>query len=205
MSRWPRAYGFETYGIDSAKGLVTTGSNFGFNYCEFHPITYISGAFIGTRGSVIWHFNTESTGALEHIRMMRLPCDNSTIGEVVQSSNAPGTTSAFASYYMRTCRGGNGGNAVTNQLTQAGLSVLLPNYSNYKFESAAPTNACFAQSTDGTAYDCHMLEIALNGTAGPIPSNSKVWCYAGIGTDYSVLFFLNVPTLFFYSAVPTPN
>jgi hypothetical protein len=205
QTRWPRPPGYDNTGLDSAKGIVVTASNFNFNFCEFHPMAYIMPAFVGTRGSAIWHFNIEGTTPIGHVRMLRMPTTNATIQEVTTTYAAPATSSTFARNYYVTCRGGSSGNCVTNQNTQAGLSVQLPNYAPYKFQTAAPTNYTYAQSADGSGYDSHQLEIGLNGLAGSLPSNTKLWSYAGIGTDFTVLFFLNVPTMWLYSSVPAAN
>jgi len=205
FTKMPVAPGFDPNGFDSAVGLITTGSNFKYNFAEFHPLTYISAAFIGYRGSVMWHFNVESTSPLGNIRCFRLPYINSTPSEVA-TSTAISTSSAVARFYQTTTRAGSSGQAFTNQFTQAGLSVSLPFYNNYKFSSAAPSNNTFASATDGTGYDCAQLEVAMNGTnSAALPGNARLWQYASIGTDYNLLFFLNVPTLWLYRATPTAN
>jgi hypothetical protein len=205
MTRWPRSPGFDNSGLDNVKGLITPASNFNFNYTEFHPIAYIMPAFIGTRGSVIWHYNVATIGPIGHIRQFRLPDVNQSIAEVTQAIGTPASTSIFAQTWWQTTRGGTSGHALTNQATQAGLSVELPNYSAYKFQSTSPRNATLAQSSDGSAYDSSQLEIMYSGTLGPSPTAGALWTYCGIGPDFTVLFFLNVPTLWVYSALPTPN
>lgn len=206
FSKYPLAPGYDPSGLDSATGIVATGSNFPYNFVEFHPMAYISAPFIGTRGSVIWHFNVEDTTQLGSIRCYRLPLVNSTPGESVVSTPLPSTRSAYAKFFQTNSYAGSSGQAVTNQFTQAGMSVSLPYYNNYKFSYAFPANASLATSTDGTGYDCAQLEIAMNGTSTPIQSTgARLWQYASIGTDYNLLFFLNVPTLYSYSSSPPAN
>lgn len=201
MTKWPPHPGYDASGFDVADKIVTIGTTMGYNYTNFHPIQYIAPAFVGTRGSVMWHFNLENTGPLEHIRVVRTPYLNATPREYVMSSPVV-NSSKFARFY-RSTEAGTGGQALTNQITQAGISVSMPNYSAYKFQSTAPGNATFASSADGTGYDACLVEVAANGLAGPAPGNGKLWMYASIGTDYQLLFFLNVPTMFAYSANPT--
>jgi hypothetical protein len=205
MGRWPRAPGYDTNGLDSAKGIITTTNNYKYNYCEFHPITYFQTAFLGTRGSVIWHFNVENTAPVGHLRVMRNPYTNAVPGETKKTLASGSTSSAIASFYQSSVKGGQAGMALTNQTTQAGISILMPNYSNYKFQSTNPLNATKLQSSDGSGYDSCVVQVGLNGTAGPAVANTKVWCYAGAGTDYTCLYFLNVPTMWIYSSFPTAN
>jgi len=202
MGRWPLVYGFDPTGLDTAKGLVVTGSNFQFNFCEFHPITYIMTAFVGTRGSIMWNFNFENTGAIETIRICRLPYSNSTPTTNVVSAATNGTQSVNSSFYTSVMDGGNGGCSLTNQLTQSGLAVSLPNYTNYKFQQTTPSNASFLNTDDGSAYDGFRLQMSMNGLLGPTVAVTKIWQYCGIGTDFTVHFFLNVPTMFSYATFP---
>nr|UNY42102.1 MAG: polyprotein 2 [Picornavirales sp.] len=206
FTKIPVTPGFDSFGYDSAKGVIATGANFGYNFAEFHPLAYIAPAFIGYRGSVIWHFNLENTSQLGSIRCLRLPHVNTSPGESTVSVALPATSSGVARQYMISCRSGSSGQAITNQFTQAGLSVSLPFYNNYKFSSSAPSNSTFASAADGTGYDCAMLEVSLNGAATPsTTTNARLWQYASIGTDFNLLFFLNVPTLWIYSSTPIAN
>ncbi len=209
MGRIPRAVGFDAYGLDSAVGLVTPASNFPYNFCEFHPMTYIAPAFIGVRGSTIWHFNvampstTSSGSVVPSIRITRRPLVAASTSESVTTLADSLTASGFARSFMVTQNGGSAGMALTNQQTQAGLSVLLPMYNNFKFESAAPTNYTYLNDLDGTAYDAFQLELIWNYHT--CLNGGFLQSYAGIGTDFNLHFFLNVPTLYKYSAIPTAN
>jgi len=205
MSRWPTSPGYDTNGVDTAKGVITTGSNFAYNFCELHPIQYVAPAFIGTRGSVIWHFNVANPDVVTSIRVYRSPLINTVAAENVTTLATGSTASAIARYYTHYCNGGSGGQAVTNQRTQVGLSVSLPNYCRYKFQSTSPLNSTALQELDGTRKDAHTLEIMQNGTFGAAPGSTRVWSYASIGSDYTLHFFLNVPTMWIYSAYPTAN
>jgi hypothetical protein len=97
--------------------------------------------------------------------------------------------------------------ALTNQFTQAGMSVSVPNYSNCKFESTNPyaitkppvTNS---DTYDGSCFEMVKFEIFWNGTAGPKPENMRITKYHSVGTDFNLFFFLNVPT---WRVLPTPT
>jgi len=210
MHRLPMAYGYDTIGgVDSAKGIIATTSNFSFNWCNFHPITYVISAFIGTRGSIHWTFNN----------------DNSVPSGLVYACRYIGSTGSSAGYYSDTgtygtasnnrskfitgphANPGTGGMAITNQFTNSGLNISLPNYNIYRFATTNPLRPTNVTSSDYSTYEMIQMGIQYNGTDSAFPkaSNSKVFCLAGIGTDFTCHFFLNVPTLWKYSSIPTPN
>jgi hypothetical protein len=88
--------------------------------------------------------------------------------------------------------------ALTNQHTQAGLSVSGPNYSNCKFQSTDPssiTNPANLSSVvyDGSCFEMLRFESFLNGTEGPSLTGCRMVKYTGVGTDFNLYFFLNVP------------
>ncbi len=203
MSRWPPHPGYDTNGGLSAKGVITTGSDFDYNFCSLHPIQYIAPAFIGTRGSVMWHINTTNPDYITSIRVFRAPLVNTTVSASAVGLTAGSNSNAVGRFYNLYANGGSAGQAVTNQRTQAGISVVMPNYSRYKFQSTSPLNATELQIADGSRADGMTLEIVSAGTFGPVPANTRTWFYAGIGTDYGLHFFLNVPTLWIYSTFPT--
>lgn len=205
QTRYPPHPGFDVYGLDSATGIINTGANFAYNFVFLTYIQQIMAAFVGVRGSTNWHFNVEGTQAIESIRAVRVPFaanTNQQYREYITGQAAPATTSKYARLYMTSTNPGTGGSAVTNQLTQSGLSVTMPQYNNYKFETTAPNLATKVSTTDGSAYGMYNVSINLNGTAGSLPANSKVWSYCSAGTDFTCLFFLNVPTMWYYSVIP---
>lgn len=206
FSKIPGMYGFDPHGINSAVGLITTGSNFPFNYSFMHPLTWILPAFVGYRGSTHWTFNATGAGTpVESMRVLRYNTPQQSNAEQVATANA-GTTSADARFFFMDSWPGSSGQALTNQRTAAGLSVGCPMYTNYKFQSTAVANYTNPVSTDGSIRDQFWLEAFLSGSgAGPTPVNFTLWSYAAIGTDFGAHFFLNVPTLWAYSAIPTAN
>jgi hypothetical protein len=204
FSRMPLSYGYDPYGIHSAKGLVTPASNFPFNFCLSHPITYIATAFVGYRGSTNWTINTNMGTNVGSIRVCRANdaySNTATVGSA-GFSFASGSLSQNAQGMLNLDEG-SGGCALTNQNTNAGISVQCPNYSPYRFQSTNPSLASKPSSVDGSVYDLLKLELVTSASAVPL-KKMIINMYCGIGTDFGVHFFLNVPT-FFYVAPVTPN
>jgi hypothetical protein len=201
MSRWPVAYGYDSVGIDLAKSL-STATIFPFNWNYFHPISYISAPFIATRGSVMWHVNVCTTATVGHVRVTRMPFTTTSPAEALATlASAGSTTSKVAAFIIANASGGSGGSSATNQTTQSSLAVSLPNYSPFKFQSAAPSNPSFMQAIDGSANEGSIFEVMFS-SSGASNINSTVWMYACAGSDYNLHFFLNVPVLYDYGAIP---
>lgn len=200
----PPGYGYDPSGLHSAKGLVVPASNFPFNYVNQTPLNWIMPAFIGYRGSTIWTFNASNSGASSHVRVIRSNQSGAVASENVLAA-AKGTVSGDARFYKVFTDSGAAGQAVTSQWTNAGLSVLCPNYGRYRFQSTALSRATSPGSGDDAAVDEYLLEVATDGISGPTNKGLKVWSYNSIGTDFGLYFFLNVPTLWIYSIVPASN
>ena len=102
-----------------------------------------------------------------------------------------------------------GGTALTHQLTNAGLSVSYPNYTVFKFQSTNPSMGSSTASTssgayDGGVYDTATVTITADGPVSDL-NKGRLERYCGVGTDFTLHFFLNCPTLStvqFYSMVP---
>jgi len=202
----PGAYGYDTNGINLAKGLVVTAANFQFNYSQQIPLTWILPAFVAYRGSTHWTFNVNSgANPVEHMRVLRTNVQGGGAYEA-SAASAYGTTSANAAFFYNATYAGASGQALTNQRTNTGLSVTAPMYTAYRFQSTAPANYTLPGYSDGQGLDLFRLETLFSTSGGaPVPTASKIWAYNSIGTDFGCHFFLNVPTFWIYSAVPTPD
>lgn len=202
--RVPLYMGYDPNGVHSAKGLIVPASNFNYNYVFNSVYHWLAPAYIGQRGSFIWHFNTDNTTQISSVRIIRRP------GQAVAAFNTSqtgtkGTVSNDSRFFNTRTEGGVSGQSLTNQFTQAGLSVGLPNYTNFKFQSTAPSSASKPTLADGSIYDGSLLEITMNGLNGPNTKGLKIWKYFSVGTDFNLFFFLNVPTYTYLSGTPAAN
>jgi hypothetical protein len=209
FGKLPLYYGFDPNGVHSAVKLIGSG-NYNFNFVHNTPFHWIAPAFIGYRGSGMWHFNVDGINptSLLVTRTNQLGM----VASETKTSTTAGTISNNSRFYLTRISQTHGGMALTNQNTNAGLSVLCPNYTSYKFQSTKPGNTSLPPSTktannyDGAAYDSFMLSVLANDS---ISSNSTVnyrlQKYWGIGTDFNLFFFLNVPTFYRIVNMPTAN
>nr|ULF99940.1 MAG: hypothetical protein [Marnaviridae sp.] len=200
----PPDYGYDTNGIHSAKGILVPASNFAFNFVNKTPLTWIMPAFLAYRGSTIWTFNTCNKLETNHVRVWRSNQAGVPAVENVVAA-AKGTVSANARFYKLNSDSGAAGQAVTNQWTNAGLSVLCPNYGRYRFQSTTLQSGTLPSGQDDSQFDEFVLEVSSDGVSGPDNKGLKVWSYNSIGTDFGLYFFLNVPTLWLYTTLPTAN
>jgi hypothetical protein len=173
-------------------------------------LQWILPCFVGYRGSGVWTFNTTNTANTDHvytnISVTREPVLNMTWSDGLTTYPNATTSSGTPARFLSVKTATDGGTALTNQYTQAGLSVLCPNYNLYKFNSTAPGNTTSAPITtrtqDGSADDTFVLQITDGGTA---ISNCKVDKYWHAGPDFQPLFFLNVPSYYALFSIPAPN
>lgn len=204
----PGVFGFDQYGINTAKGLVSTATTFNFNYSNAIPLTWLMPAFVAYRGSTHWTFNVATSSAIpaEHIRVLRL--NGTTIDQASESSstfamlNATPSTTASNYYTRMVGYTGSTGSALVNARTTAGLSVGAPMYTSYRFQSTAPKYYTKPTTTDGAVRDMFALEVQFCPAAGMVPGRSSVWAYNAIGTDFALHFFLNVPVMWIYDTIP---
>lgn len=195
-SRFPSYFGYDPNGLSRAQRTIGLGvSPFSFSHNTVY--NWIAPAFIGQRGSGHVHMNLENSEPLSSLACTR---DNNTERIALWSSQdfTPISSSDASRWRSIYTTPGAGGMALTNQHTQAGLSVSGPNYSNCKFQSTNPlsiTNPAILSSDvyDGSCFEMLRFESFLNGTEGPSLTGCRMVKYTGVGTDFNLYFFLNVP------------
>lgn len=206
----PPFYGYDPNGTDSAFGTTVPGSTFPFNFTSPNAFHWLAPAFLAYKGAGMWHFNIDNASPHASIQVVRT--NHLALDTAEGSSSATGTTlSGSKRFYLTAFAQTSGGESLTTQFTNGGISVSCPNYTEYKFQSTNPANATKPTSTttsnayDGSAFDSFRLYISSNGTKGPTPAGMKVWKYWGVGTDFSLYFFLNTPVFTRLPTVPNAN
>lgn len=209
FGKLPPAPGYDPNGIHSANPLVGVGAK-NYNYVSNLPIHWLFPAFVGYRGSGVWTFNIETNGGepIQHLDVIRTPqtpmvMSEFSAGIALAAVSRSGAAAAYFNNYNATA----GGMALTNQLTNAGLSVLCPNYNNYKFNSTAPGNLTKAPVSGTSAYDGSDSDCFTSNVISPyttpainITSIEKYWHG---GPDLNPVFFLNVPTRYVQTSIPS--
>jgi hypothetical protein len=203
QSKYPLYYGFDTNGIHTGKGIVTTGTTYPINFVNVLPYHLLAPCFIAQRGSMNWTFNVDSEIAVASIRAIRTPLIT-TVGFAVNTLAAASTVSTSASYYRLHSDAGCSGQSLTNQQTQSGLNVQLPNYGPFRWQSTVPGGTSSPYGIDYANQDLTTLEVDLSNATIIESPQTKIWRYVGIGTDWGCYFFLNVPTQYVYSANSVP-
>lgn len=208
FGKLPPYGGFDPNGIHTATAIVGVGTK-KYNFTDQTPLHWILPAFIGYRGSGVWSFNTCQYGAnvMPSVRVSRIPGISQVMSESTYTA-AVTTRSQAASNLVQNSVATASGTALTNQQTNAGLSVLCPNYNNYRFNSTAPGNTTVAPNTgvsayDGSDYDNFEFEATVNSNAISTPAVAieKYW---HAGPDFNPVFFLNVPTRYVQPNYPVP-
>lgn len=199
--RNPPMFGYDANGLSTAVGLVATGSTFPFNFVNPTPLTWLMPCFVAYRGSINWTFDVNANGRmLSNVSVVR---DNNTASFSGFSwfNAASGATSSARNYfYARRSRNGVCGTTLTNQNTQTGVNVAIPNLTQYRFQTTDASTALAGTSSDGSNYESCVLEIKEGSAV--IPTEVNVHQYVGAGVDFNLHYFLNVPTWVNYGAMP---
>jgi hypothetical protein len=204
ISRYPLFPGFDPNGIHIAQNIIAgPGSSF-YNYVNWTYLNWVSMCFVGQRGSVIWHYNVDGEKKSRMITVGRADGTSLTAAGYVGTDTLAAftTTSVNAHWYATTLSQGTEGYALTSQDTLAGLSVLAPMYSRFKFQSTSPATRTLGTSVDASDKDI-VTSRAYYHDVNNGESYSAHW-FCSIGTDYNPVFFLNVPGLHVQSSIPAP-
>jgi len=209
-SQVPKPYGYMTDGASLANKIKAASGTSTFNYSSNHPITWISNMYIGRRGSTFLSVNF--AGMLpNHIRATRNPdySVNNTYS-YTKSQTPSNNYAAYRNYFAGFSSGpvaylsdGATGQCVINGQTQSSINISMPHYSRFSFMSNELQYANNPNNSDESAYQTCTIEAYIPPgsvtTTFPIIMESH---YA-IGTDFSLIFFLNVPQVYNYNTYPT--
>jgi hypothetical protein len=211
LTKFPRSYGNDAQGYNWA---TISGASARFNFCANHPIDWVLNAFVGVRGSTVMIVNLNSESS------------NSTIGTSVSIGRFYGTdnlnttqnvnrftvtynNAGDASNLARTNitstsnvvrrNTGTRGLSLTNQRTQAGVSVVIPQYSNVRFRPAYTSERNnLATDYENVRVDTVFRTANAGGATQPWPVMD---IYYAAGVDFNPIFFLSTPRLY-SAAVP---
>jgi len=200
MGRFPPSYGYNTSAILSAKGIINTAASFGFEWATLSPLTWLTPCYVGQRGSINYAVSyAPMTGsARPEINIQRAPSDSS-IANSFGSSSAVGVNyssfgNARAGDYAHMVNGGSIACGYTNH----GFEFQVPMLAQYKFQSTRVTQGTTRNTDDGSDKGCVILRIRSR----PLQYQDGYIVYSGAGTDFNLIFFLNVPTVYLYTSVP---
>lgn len=212
FKRLPRAYGYSANGSDTAVGTITPASNFGFNFVRNHPITWLANCFVGYKGSTNYVINTSQFNGKYSVAVPSISVVRS--GKFLPSSNKPysvalpttGSGSALAKILNTDDKiedSGGAGMALTNQYTQAGVSVNLPFYTASKFfVNNLDTYYGLTATGDDSNEDWFVATTKRGIVNNVVDQDLTVDFLCGTGPDFNLIFFLNCPTVYFLPSPP---
>ncbi|ASV51920.1 hypothetical protein 2 [Tioga picorna-like virus 1] len=201
FAKMPPTPGFCPFGTETANKIVGVGPT-PYNFCEYTPLAYIMPSFLVYRGSVNWTFNTIGPGLpLNELRVIRDNTGGASPG--YNSITVSGSASEYARALSLNRSAGAAGQSLTNANTNAGVNVQCPMYARQRFQSTYPLRANRVSNADGSDQDMFVLEGVIKKNMGEPITSVVINSYVGIGTDFSLHYFVNVPTFTRYSVVPT--
>jgi hypothetical protein len=217
FKKYPNMPGYHNSGSYNALSQIDGTTSLPASYAWFSAFQLIVPCFLGMRGSMMWHFNAASGGggttapnrerlATQRVtRIMDQIPENSgqqVIFDAVSTTGGPNNVAALA---VANEPAGSSGLSLTNQMTQAGLSVLCPHYNPLRFVSTTPSLWNRGVATDETRFETYLWTTKYNAASSNFFLRPFILeKYYSIGPDFNAFFFLNVPPLYIYSAPLTP-
>lgn len=203
LYRMPFTFGYDPYGLGAAKGVITTATYFPYNWTQNNFLTYVSGAFVGNRGSVNYIFYPVSGGAGGNIagwvRAYRKPT-NTTMGAANTTVSAPPNVDM---HYWAAMNNGTAGQSLGTYVNNV-LNISVPMYSQNKFQPCLPGVASNSSDPLHEIYSNIEAELFSGTSVGVDSTNIRVPIFTSAGTDYTCLFFLNVPVYSALTVLPAP-
>jgi len=202
MYRMPISPGYISTGYRTGPKQDGTGS-VNINFSNFSYISYFANAYVAYRGSVNWSFTANRNGT--NIADLRIYKDN-TQGTPQAKFNSLATTYSTSNGMAEMgTNDGSCGQIVTDQRNQPCLNACLPNFTRAKFQCPDPAYANKGIIADGSNADFYMLELPYPTPLSTTTQVTVLSSYAGIGADFSLMFFLNAPMLYVYTNALTPT
>jgi hypothetical protein len=198
--RTPASYGYSSAAITIAKGIINPALTVPFNWSPLSPLTWLLPCFVGQRGSVNY---AVSYGMMDgkprpEITVNRIP-SSSVINNIVAVADLPQTNSSTYARIISTFTNEfvNGG-TLSSGYTNHGFEFQVPQLSQYKFISTNVQQGSVRNTDDGSDHGC----FRINMRSGLSSHNQPYHIYSGAGTDFNLIFFLNVPTVYNYGTIP---
>lgn len=199
--------GFDPNGLHNANN-VNDASTSKFNFCTWTSQSWMSLAFIGTRGAVTYWINplSNSVEDPESMEIHRVRSDE--VKEInfftLDTTTAPYDAAARDVYARR--QNGIRGMAMTNCHTMTGLSASIPMYSQFKFVTNNPDDRTQGVSYDASDDDAVLFQIEVDrftpNANDPFPGFDIYTC---AGADFSLIFFSGVQPMYLYDTFPTAS
>jgi hypothetical protein len=214
MNRLPLFPGYDPVGVDLARNNANT-LNIPYNWVSNMPYTWLASCYLGCRGSVNWY-------ATPMVRSLPGKSELLTLGiqRAVRTITRPDYVSSqgtdfinntlakdvLSRWYINNVPAINSGGCETFVDTSGTLPTQLPYYSRFRMRQCDPTKAVLGSSIDDSDIDNMVVTTNYLEDAGDTESIivDGVRLHFGIGTDFTFLFFLNVPVIYVYGNPSRP-
>lgn len=204
LKRLPASPGYDPSAFHNATKVVAASGVAPFNWVNMTPLTWVTTAFCGYRGSTNYVITPSANGAQSVDRVNVFRSTNvysSTELCAIITGSLSGTTAgaklpSYNNWSTTRYDGteGVGGAAITATRTNASIMFNFPNYNKNNFARADPTLLLLGSSLDDTQLENVGVEMWLDATATPA-SRFSLSIYAGAGPDFNPVFFLCCPTI----------
>jgi hypothetical protein len=197
---FPLSYGYDPNGIHS------TGTA-NFNYTVTTPMGWLAPTFVGMRGSTNWYLNINSPEDPSNFEFLRFPnklrSRAAYFGRKTQAlTNSSKMNRENITNFLHSRASGG---ALTNTRTQNALTATAPFYSQFKFISTKPENYVLGSSEDGSDRLTFQTQFRLQPAASGYDAGyTDLQYYCSAGIDFTYLYLLNAPTVYYYEAPVTP-
>jgi len=213
LFRIPYTPGYVPYSWSTQANRVLAGGTANYAFNNMHMIPYITGMFLGTRGGVNYTLTASCPQAqLNDIRITRVT-DSSAItptNRLVQLMTSIAGAATLSSKVANlgviwNKRDGLAGMALSSAVIAPTVQFTIPDNNNYNFTLSDPDHWLEGDAADGTNAQGALVTITVaNSTANDEVGYTTLLTSAGIGTDFTCLFFLCCPTLDYLLNDPTP-
>jgi len=205
LGRLPMYPGFDPSGINEATGLAVATTH-PYNFVAWNYTTWFSTCFVGNRGSynyVIHPYTPTDVLSLEVARSDEI--HSNFTDNLVRQYSAISQTVNFERDFVNSdvFSMGMSGTSLLSQKNLAGATVSLPSYSRFKFLGNNVMSRTKGTSVDETDVDSFVTMATveyINGASNDLQFNQDM--YVSCGTDFSLVFFLNVPVIYVYNSIP---
>jgi hypothetical protein len=203
LPRFPVIPGFDADGLHSAIGPVS-GLPASYNFVNWLPMTWLASCFIGHRGSVTYHVNC-GTDNIDRVTFNRdrQTLQSSAFDSKTEINFITSSRNEIANFNNINHNPGTSGLTFTNPSVQTGLSANVPMYSRYKIMSNGIESRTLGATEDGSNQDSFELISSGKTEADFYYTGNDL--YVSAGPDFSLIFFLNAPTIYRLSTGVTPT
>jgi hypothetical protein len=200
IGREPEYPGYDLLGNEAMKGIISAVSE-PYNLVSWNYTTWFSLCFIGSRGSYNYLFqplSAEPVGSLTVTR--RYAARTTPFYEALAAPNSRDIQRAFIDTDNTAM--GMAGSSLISQRTLAGTVVSAPMYSKFKFLMNDPLYRTDGSADDFSNRDTLFVETVTLGSTTNNQYELLIDTFVSAGTDFSLVFFLNAPCLYYYSSLP---